>query len=113
MKVAYEHFRARVESGEDTAIDPYAAESPAEFFAVLSEVFFAEPALLLHEYAECLRSAASLLPSGPGAPSRAADGMGPRAAGGRSGAQARCTKLLPAGRAWNSCGPGACYLANR
>jgi len=52
MNVAYEHFRARVESGEDTAIDPYAAESPAEFFAVLSEVFFAEPALLLHEYAD-------------------------------------------------------------
>ena len=47
---AYEHFRARVEAGEDTAIDPYAAESPAEFFAVLSEVFFAEPTLLLHDY---------------------------------------------------------------
>jgi Mlc titration factor MtfA (ptsG expression regulator) len=52
MNVAYEHFRARVESDEDTSIDPYAAESPAEFFAVLSEVFFAEPALLLHEYAD-------------------------------------------------------------
>jgi MtfA peptidase len=52
MNVAYEHFRARVESGEDTAIDPYAAESPAEFFAVLSEVFFAEPALLIYDYAD-------------------------------------------------------------
>jgi Mlc titration factor MtfA (ptsG expression regulator) len=52
MNVAYEHFCARVESGEETAIDPYAAESPAEFFAVLSEVFFAEPALLAHEYAD-------------------------------------------------------------
>jgi Mlc titration factor MtfA (ptsG expression regulator) len=50
MNVAYQHFRARVDGGENTAIDPYAAESPAEFFAVLSEVFFAEPALLLHEY---------------------------------------------------------------
>ncbi len=47
---AYENFRARVERGENTAIDPYAAESPAEFFAVLSEVFFADPTLLLHEY---------------------------------------------------------------
>jgi Mlc titration factor MtfA (ptsG expression regulator) len=46
----YEHFRARVERGDNTAIDPYAAESPAEFFAVLSEVFFADPTLLLHEY---------------------------------------------------------------
>ena len=52
MSAAFEHFRARVESEEDTAIDPYAAESPAEFFAVVSEVFFAEPALLLHEYAD-------------------------------------------------------------
>ena len=52
MSAAFEHFRARVDAEEDTAIDPYAAESPAEFFAVVSEVFFAEPALLLHEYAD-------------------------------------------------------------
>jgi len=50
LTAAFEHFRARVERGEQTAIDPYAAESPAEFFAVLSEVFFADPTLLLHEY---------------------------------------------------------------
>ena len=50
MSSAYEHFRARAEGGEETAIDPYAAESPAEFFAVLSEVFFVDPTLLLQEY---------------------------------------------------------------
>jgi MtfA peptidase len=50
MSEAYAHFRARVEKGAETAIDPYAAESPAEFFAVLSEVFFAEPTLLRMEY---------------------------------------------------------------
>src|SRR5438552_1980702 len=50
MNCAFDHFRARVEKGEDTPIDPYAAESPAEFFAVLSEVFFADPTLLVHEY---------------------------------------------------------------
>jgi Mlc titration factor MtfA (ptsG expression regulator) len=50
MNAAFEHFRGRIEKGEETAIDPYAAESPAEFFAVLSEVFFADPTLLLHEY---------------------------------------------------------------
>ena len=37
---------------ENTEIDPYAAESPAEFFAVLSEVFFVDPTLLLQEYAK-------------------------------------------------------------
>jgi MtfA peptidase len=52
MLTAYEHFQARVQRGERTAIDPYAAESPAEFFAVLSEVFFADPILLRHEYAQ-------------------------------------------------------------
>jgi Mlc titration factor MtfA (ptsG expression regulator) len=50
MSAAYEHFRGRVQNGEVTEIDPYAAESPAEFFAVLSEVFFAEPTLLQAEY---------------------------------------------------------------
>ena len=51
MSDAYAHFGARVDrEGEATEIDPYAADSPAEFFAVLSEVFFAEPALLQAEY---------------------------------------------------------------
>jgi len=50
MNAAYQDFLGRVEQGEETAIDPYAAESPAEFFAVLSEVFFAEPTLVHAEY---------------------------------------------------------------
>ena len=49
---AYDDFVRRVDGGEDTTIDPYAAEAPAEFFAVLSEVFFAEPSLLVEEYPE-------------------------------------------------------------
>jgi hypothetical protein len=39
-----------VDSGAETAIDPYAAEHPAEFFAVVSEVFFEAPDLLHGEY---------------------------------------------------------------
>ena len=50
MQTAFDHFGKRVERGEHTSIDPYAAESPAEFFAVLTEVFFVEPALLRFEY---------------------------------------------------------------
>jgi Mlc titration factor MtfA (ptsG expression regulator) len=49
---AYEDFRGRVDGGEDTDIDPYAAENPAEFFAVLSEAFFEAPALLQRDYPE-------------------------------------------------------------
>lgn len=40
---AYEVFCDQVERGEDTWLDPYAAESPGEFFAVLSEAFFEIP----------------------------------------------------------------------
>ncbi len=52
MQRAFADFSRKVERDARTAIDPYAAESPAEFFAVLSEVFFVEPALLRHEYAD-------------------------------------------------------------
>lgn len=47
----YERFCAAVERGEDTAIDPYAAESPGEFFAVMSEAFFEIPAVLRRHHA--------------------------------------------------------------
>ncbi len=47
---AYDDLCARVDRGEDTAIDPYATHSPGEFFAVLTEVFFEMPALLAGEY---------------------------------------------------------------
>ena len=47
---AFKDFTARVRRGDTTSIDPYAAENPAEFFAVLSEVFFAMPARLKDTY---------------------------------------------------------------
>jgi hypothetical protein len=47
---AYEDFCRRVDAGEETDIDPYAAEHPSEFFAVASEVFFEAPDLLHDEY---------------------------------------------------------------
>jgi hypothetical protein len=50
LRAAFDDFAARVDRDERTAIDPYAAESPGEFFAVLSEVFFSDPALLAFEY---------------------------------------------------------------
>jgi hypothetical protein len=50
FSTAYENLCRRVDSGEDTAIDPYATADPAEFFAVLTEVFFETPHLLDAEY---------------------------------------------------------------
>jgi len=47
---AYEDLCARVDAGVDTAIDPYATTDPAEYFAVLTEVFFETPHILHTEY---------------------------------------------------------------
>jgi len=47
---AFLDFQRRVDEGEDTALDPYGAETPAEFFAVMSEAFFETPELLQAEY---------------------------------------------------------------
>ena len=46
----YERFAARVDAGEETALDPYAAHAPEEFFAVASEAFFVNPGLLRSEH---------------------------------------------------------------
>ena len=43
---AFEDLCARVDAGEETAIDDYAAEEPGEFFAVTSEYFFELPEVL-------------------------------------------------------------------
>ncbi len=47
---AYADFCRRADADEDLAIDPYAAESPGEFFAVMSEAFFEIPRAVQTEY---------------------------------------------------------------
>lgn len=49
-QAAYEDFCHRGSGGEETQIDLYASESPAEFFAVLSEYFFEAPDVLHADY---------------------------------------------------------------
>jgi Mlc titration factor MtfA (ptsG expression regulator) len=44
-----ERVRAQAEAGEQSFLDPYAAEDRGEFFAVASEAFFEEPALFARE----------------------------------------------------------------
>lgn len=74
---AYEHFRARVERGESSGIDPYAAENPAEFFAVISEAFFEIPETVLAEYGAVYRQLADFYRQDPAARiARAAVGRG-------------------------------------
>jgi len=56
---AYEDFRRRIGRNEPTGIDPYAAENPSEFFAVLSETFFELPLAVRDEYAGVYRQLAA------------------------------------------------------
>ncbi len=49
---AYGDFCRRVDDRENVAIDPYAAESPGEFFAVISEAFFETPRDVMAAYPE-------------------------------------------------------------
>ena len=46
MNAEFEGLRAQLAQGAQSLIDPYAATDPAEFFAVLSELFFELPAPL-------------------------------------------------------------------
>ena len=52
FSAAYADLEARLDRREETLIDEYAAEDPAEFFAVLSELFFEKPNALRNSYPE-------------------------------------------------------------
>jgi len=52
MQAAFSDFHQRLSRRQKLGINPYAAESPAEFFAVLSEVFFERPDILNQYYPE-------------------------------------------------------------
>ena len=54
----YRRFCAKVDSGRESLIDPYASEHPAEFFAVMSEIFFTDAALLNRDWPELYRQLA-------------------------------------------------------
>lgn len=67
---AYEQLCAAIDAGRDPVIDPYAAESPGEFFAVLSETFFAAPAALRATYPAVYRQLARFYRQDPAAVAR-------------------------------------------
>jgi Mlc titration factor MtfA (ptsG expression regulator) len=50
LEAAYDRFCAEVDAGKPTLMDEYAAEHPAEFFAVMSEAFFTDSAVLGRDY---------------------------------------------------------------
>ena len=67
MQAAYDDLVRRVDAGEDTAIDPYAAEAPDEFFAVACEQFFSAPDVLVAAYPAAAALMSRLFEPGPDA----------------------------------------------
>jgi hypothetical protein len=65
LAAAYGDLQARVDRGEETPIDPYAAEDPAEFFAVMSEYFFEYPELVAEPYPAVYRHLAAFYRQDP------------------------------------------------
>jgi Mlc titration factor MtfA (ptsG expression regulator) len=53
-------LRSSVAAGERTLIDPYGAQDPAEFFAVVTETFFERPAALRARHPELYRTLAGV-----------------------------------------------------
>ncbi|MBS0544460.1 MAG: zinc-dependent peptidase [Proteobacteria bacterium] len=72
---AYEAFCDDVDAGRDTVLDPYAAESPGEFFAVASEAFFETPAILSEDHPDVYAQLAAFYGSDPAAGERRLDEM--------------------------------------
>ena len=73
---AYEDFCRRIARNEQTLVDPYAADDPAEFFAVTSEAFFEIPQALQASYPEVYRQLALFYRQDPSLRlQRAASGM--------------------------------------
>ncbi len=69
LSVAYDDLTGYVERDAEPPIDPYAAHSPGEFFAVVSELFFAWPEILLGTYPEVYRQLGLYYRQDPASPS--------------------------------------------
>ena len=52
LDAEYDRFCERIDAGDETLLDPYAAEAPEEFFAVAAEAFFVAPLALRNEHPE-------------------------------------------------------------
>lgn len=80
LRSHYESFCALVDSDVDyVPFDEYAAEHPAEFFAVMSEAFFTQPDLLHQTYPELYAALGAFYRQDPLARWRAVTGAAPAA----------------------------------
>ncbi|MFN4116287.1 MAG: zinc-dependent peptidase [Inhella sp.] len=58
MQTEFEHLRQTLAEGRRSLLDPYAASEPAEFFAVASEHYFEQGALLAQRHPQLYRELA-------------------------------------------------------
>jgi len=65
MQEAFDDLAARDERREPLPVDPYATESPDEFFAVVSELFFGDPGQLESAYPPVYRQLAAFYRQDP------------------------------------------------
>jgi Mlc titration factor MtfA (ptsG expression regulator) len=65
MEQEFGQLRQRLTDGEHGLIDPYAATDPAEFFAVVSEVFFEQPGALAAAHPALFREFAQYYATNP------------------------------------------------
>lgn len=65
FQAAYDELALALERGEDTWLDPYAAEDPAEFFAVCTELFFEVPDDLALRYPALYRELSAFFRQSP------------------------------------------------
>jgi Mlc titration factor MtfA (ptsG expression regulator) len=77
---AYESLCEQVDAGLPTAIDPYGAEHPAEFFAVASEAFFETPVRLREAFPAVYAQLRALYRLDPAARAAHAGGESPHGA---------------------------------
>ena len=77
FQTAYEELCAALDHDEPVRIDDYAGESPAEFFAVLSEAFFLAPAVVQSDFPAVYRQLAAFYRQDPFAVLAEATGNSP------------------------------------
>ena len=65
MNAAFETFNAIIERGDEPPFDDYAGTDPAEFFAVITELFFTVPAELRTEYPDVYAQLAAFYRQAP------------------------------------------------
>jgi len=65
MEQEFGQLRQRLDDGSRSLIDPYAATDPAEFFAVVSEVFFEQPSELAAAHPALFREFAQYYATNP------------------------------------------------